>query len=391
MWGRSIDYPRFHTINAAWLLSYVCGLWEHWTSTNQTIPISSHDYHLGELDENPLFPFLHDKHVRLISPLGPVVLRMITHLTEIGVASIKLDSLCDEHFGDLISLGDEARTLLKLGAQRAEELTPTQCVVREDKIYQSWISKVLNQHKLKKSCAEDWRYVCLRASLAKTIPIKSSGRSGDDHLKMVYCPVTIETSKGLWVARTLHSELDTSIQNRRDHHYGPSYCAEECEWSDLPDYFNSLSRRKRYKIPYKFDENVEELKYELLDLSAKSFRLPTKEELVAIGLAGDDDRIYSGADQAIHLYTKKDVYHESVVALHTANPWGVYDIGVIREYVWDMEAAEESLYEEFFNEYIRITGYNDTLTIREHVTDPEEIRWHRFYRVEHAFRAVLPA
>ena len=84
------------------------------------------------------------------------------------------------------------------------------------------------------------------------------------------------------------------------------------------------------------------------------------------------------------------MYHEPAVTLHSANPWGVYDIGVIDEYVW-IEEVIDSDGCEYFESYIRLMGDLEPPKIPRETSNPESSRWHRHCTVEHCYRVVLPA
>ena len=371
--GACLSDPAYFMINAAWGLSYACGLWDRWGELGVALPISADDYDRGELAESPLLPLLRGRHIRLISPLDPLVLKMIQELRVVGVASIKLDSLCDEELGSLIDLGDETLELLRLGAERAERCEPTTCVARSEQPYTRWVSTTLAKHKLKGTRAEAWRFVLLRSALAKTMSVCADGWE-EEQLKLVYCPVRLEAEGGLWVARSPQSDSREAFM---------------IDKAELPQYLNGLSRSRRYKLIYKIDKDNEELDVSSLDLSKQGFRLATLEELLEIGRAGDPNRALSGADHPAKLLTRDD--DSPRVALHSANAWGVYDVGVLEEFVWDQEAAEASGGEEFFCEYIRTFGDPCDPSLEQYTRDPERHRRFLHQSLESCIRVVLSA
>lgn len=386
-----LDNLPFYTTNIAWTLSYFCGLWTQWQERGQSLTISVYDYLSGALEGSPLLDLLKDHHIHILSPLDPIVLKLIAELSVIGVASIKLDSLCDEYFGELVALGEDTLELLERGAERAARLTPTQCIVRADPVYTRWVSTVINKHKLKGDLAKRWRFVCLRAALAKTVIIPpEEDRWKPTQLKMVFCPVVREARKGIWVARTLHcSDLDTPLSERSEYHDDGPFEVDKITTSDIPEYFNSWSRSKRYKLPYRVNEDTEELELDQLDLSAKNFRLVTYDEIVEIGQAGDASRVYSGASAALHLHTLEAADREDCVALHSANPWGVYDLGVMEEFVWDESTADTWPYRDDLQEYVRVYGDREVSEIDQESRDPERGSTSYYSQCDFAFRVVM--
>ena len=387
----SLDDPLFYTINAAWALSYVCGLWDRWESRGERFPISAHDYVHGELEGSSLLDLLKGKHVHILSPLDPTVLKMIAALTEVGVASIKLDSLCDEYFGELITVGEQALGLMELGAERAVLHAAPHSIVRTEPIYTRWVSTVINRHKLKGQLAQRWRFVCLRAAVAKTVTIKpEEDRWSPTQFKMVYCPVKSEASKGLWVARTLHcSDIDTPVNERFEPGHYTTYEVDKTAVDQLPYQFNSWSRSKRYTIPYRVNED-DKFDNLSLDLGTKSFRLATHQELMEIGYAGDDRQEYSGVTSSLHLHTLEDADCEDHLALHSSNAWGIYDLGALEEYVWDEDYDDRYIWGEYFCEFVRAYGGQNECKIDQKTQDPERLSSY-YTQGEFAFRPVLPA
>ena len=388
-----LDHLFYFTTNAAWLLSYSCGLWEHWHKLDQDFPINIHEYKMGELASSPLLTKLKDLHIHILSPLDPHVLEMIKRLKEVGVASIKLDSLCDEYFPNLLNLGEDVLILLKNAAKRAVQKTQSP-IERNEPVYLRWISKVLKQNKVKGPLVDRWKFVLQRASLAKTIKIKAGEHSYyETHLKMVYCPVTIETSKGLWVSRTLYSD---DLNDRREYDDEPRYVhyqaeAEQIQSEHLAEYFNGWNRTKRYKLPYPINENNDELIYDKIDLSKRSLRLPSLEELILIAQAENSKQAYSGSSCKLHLKYLDHDFNDRSVALHAPNDWGLYDVASQEEYVWSEDQETPRVYDELFDEYIFIYGDTDSLAIQEKAASLDRKQPAYWLPVKSAIRIVLPA
>ena len=108
-----------------------------------------------------------------------------------------------------------------------------------------------------------------------------------------------------------------------------------------------------------------------------------------IGYAVYSSQEYSGAPSALHLHTLADAHAEDHLALHSANLWGVYDLGTLEEYIWDEEYDDRYLWGEHFYEFVRVYGGQDECKIDQKTQDPERLSSY-YTRGEFAFRPVQP-
>ena len=93
--------------------------------------------------------------------------------------------------------------------------------------------------------------------------------------------------------------------------------------------------------------------------------MPSLEELVVLGQAGNSKRKYSGSTCRLHLKNLDDDFGDSDLALHAPNPWGLYDVASYGEYVWSEGDEGIRIYDEIFEEYIFVYGDTDSLTIKQ--------------------------
>ena len=351
------------SVSAAWVISYLCGLWDEWEREGRALPISTLEAQAGGLDRAPLTQRLKGRHVRLTSPLCSATLELLQRLVSLGVASVKLDSLCDEQLGALIKSGDEVLTALEAGAERAMSAEQIEHVTRDDEVYVSWVNKALSKRGLTATQKARWRGVCLNASLAKTVTV------GDHHLKMVFCPITAEAKRGLWVTRSVMS-----------------YGQEGSAWLESPKeiqaLFNELATLKRYPQPYR-EDNEFELLASCRDYARRTFRLPTVEELVLLGGAGRGAK-YAGSRFAFELKSTPTELEEELM-VHPASAWGLYDIGVKVELAWH-EGEDAAVGDDFFfDDCAHLFGKHSAELEVRNTGLPDSWR-----NSSYAFRLVLP-
>ena len=76
------------------------------------------------------------------------------------------------------------------------------------------------------------------------------------------------------------------------------------------------------------------------------------------------------------------------MGLHTANPWGLYDVASFTELVWDEDKGWDQLSDDF-TEWVYAYGHERTCTIEQKT---RSIGYNRFYHSSYdfAFRIVLP-
>lgn len=363
-------------VSAGWALSYACGFWDEWAASRR-FEISAHDYEAGQLSELGLLQLLRGRHVRILSPLSAELIRLIKELCEVEVASIKLDSLCDETLGALIALGESALSLLEAGAYHAERSYPVTCVARADEVYTRWVKRCLSRHKVNQELRARWAEVLLRGSLAKTLSIPKQ----DARFKLVYCPIdTWGCSDGLWVSRTLTTniELDASSTIHLDEVEGV-YSFEAYEVTDAIEIIDDLSRAKRLRVMYKNPDPIE------FDPDLHGLRLPLIEEITEFGAAGQQTA-YSGTDDLYDLMVEdRDYHYHEYTQQRCANAWGVYDVASLTpEMVWDDEVLNGLSYETL-DDCVLTYGASS-------IGDPKKELNQRLKRRhgDLAFRVVLP-